>query len=129
MWRILFAVCLVIAYATGATAGPWEDAVSAYRSRDYAIAEKLFRSLAKQGHARAQNNLGMLYRDGLGIPQDFVRAHMWYSVSAVTLSGIDEKETAMKEQDGVASQLTAGQLKKAQAMARRCQDTKFKECD
>jgi len=129
MWRILFAVFLVIACATVAAAGAWEDAVSAYRSRNYAMAAKLFRSLAKQGYARAQNNLGMLYRDGLGLPQDFVRAHMWYSVSAVTLSDIDEKESAMKERDGVASQMTAAQLKKAQAMARRCQDTKFKECD
>jgi uncharacterized protein len=129
MRLILFAVFLIVACATDAAAGPWEDAVSAYRSRDYAMAAKLFRSLAKQGHARAQNNLGMLYRDGLGIPQDFVRAHMWYSVSAVTLSDIDDKETAVKERDGVASQMTAAQLKKAQAMARRCQRTKFKECD
>jgi len=129
MRRLLFGVFLVVACATVAAAGPWEDAVSAYRSRDYAMAAQLFRSLAKQGHARAQNNLGMLYRDGLGIPQDFVRAHMWHSVSAITWSDIDEKETAMKERDGVASQMTAAQLKKAQAMARRCQETKFKECD
>ena len=129
MRHILFATTLVMACATAAAAGPWEDAVSAYRSRDYPTAAKLFLSLAKQGHARAQNNLGMMYRDGLGIPQDFVRAHMWYSVSAVTLSDIDEKETTMKERDGIESQMTAAQLKKAQAMARRCQETKFKKCD
>jgi uncharacterized protein len=129
MRRFFFSVILVVACANVAAAGPWEDAVSAYRSRDYAMAAKLFRSLARQGHARAQNNLGMLYRDGLGIPQDFVRAYMWYSISAVTWSDIDEKETTMKERDGVASQMTAAQLKKAQEMARRCQRTKFKECD
>ena len=129
MRSVIFAVILVGACANVAAAGPWEDAVSAYRSRHYPTAAQLFRSLAKQGHERAQYNLGMLYRDGLGIPQDFVRAHMWYSVSAVTWSDIDGKETAMKERDVLASQMTAAQLKKAQEMARHCQDTKFKECD
>src|SRR5262245_18138200 len=128
MRLILFAVFLIVACATGAAAGPCEDAVSAYRSRDYAMAVKLFRSLAKQGHARAQNNLGMLYRDGLGIPQDFVRAHMWYSVSTVTLSG-DNGLRAMKNRDVLASRMTTSQLKKSHEMARRCQETKFKECD
>lgn len=129
MRSVIFAVILVVACANVAAAGPWEDAVSAYRHRDFVTAAKLFRSLAKQGHARAQYNLGMLYRDGLGVPQDFVRAHMWYSMSAVTWSDIDGKETAIQERDGVASQMTAVRLKKAQAMVRHCQDTKFTECD
>ena len=54
MRRVIFAVILVMACATGAAAGPWEDAVSAYRSRHYAIAAPLFCSLAKQGHERAR---------------------------------------------------------------------------
>ncbi len=90
---------------------------------------KWFRKAAEQADAEGQYNLGVLYRDGQGIPQDFIRAHMWYTVSAATLSGVDLKRTAMKSRDDVASRMTAAQIEKANEMARRCQETKFMECD
>ncbi len=70
MRRILFAVLLVVADATGAAAGPREDAESAYQRDDYALAAQLIRSLAAQGNATAQFNLGVLYANGQGVPQD-----------------------------------------------------------
>ena len=54
-------------------------------------------------------------------------AHMWFNVSAATLNGKDRK-TAVTYRNSVALQMTAAQIGKAQGMARRCQDTKFKEC-
>ena len=53
---------------------------------------------------------------------------MWYAIAAAMLSGEDAK-VAKRLQDYVASHLTAVQIETAQEMARRCQDTKFKECD
>ncbi len=52
--------------------------------------------------ARAQNNTGGLYTQGRGVPQDFVRAHMWFTVAAAALSA-DEGKAAMKNRDHVAS--------------------------
>ena len=78
MRRILFAVFLVVACATGAAAGPREDAESAYQRGDYALAARLIHSLAEQGNATAQFNLGVLYANGQGVPQDYQEALKWY---------------------------------------------------
>ena len=128
MRRILFAVFLVGACATVAAADSNEEAKSAYGRGDYALAAQLFRSRAEQGNARAQNNLGGMYTQGRGVPQDFIRAHMWFNVAAAALSG-DEGKAAMKNRDHVASQMTAAQIGQAEVMARRCQQSQFKECD
>ena len=68
MRRFLFAVILVVACATSATADSIEEAVSAYDRGDYALAARLLRPLAEQGDAWAQFGLGMLYLNGQGVP-------------------------------------------------------------
>ena len=128
MRRILIAVFLVGACATVAAADSNEEAKSAYGRGDYALAAQLFRSRAEQGDARAQNNLGGMYTQGRGVPQDFIRARMWFNVAAAALSG-DEGKAAMKNRDHVASQMTAAQIGQAQEMARRCQQSQFKGCN
>ena len=164
MQRFLFAVFLVVAWATVAVAASIEEAEFAYDRGDYTQAARLFRPLAEQGiasaqfnlgmmyargqgvpqdyqaalkwyrraaeqgHASAQNNLGLMYERGRGARQDFILAHMWSNIAAATLNG-DEGKTALTRRDHVASQMTPAQIEKAQEMARRCQDTKFKECD
>ncbi len=45
-------------------AGPLEDATAANKRGDYATALKTFQSLAAQGNAEAQNNLGELHAKG-----------------------------------------------------------------
>jgi len=97
--------------------------------QDYQEAVKWYRKAAQQGNINAQNNLGRIYANGKrGVPQDFVRAHMWYSVAASAVTG-DGVETAVRNRDGVASRMTAVEIEKAQEMARRCQQSQFKECD
>ena len=82
MRRVLFAVILVMACATGAAAGPAEDAESAYQHGDYALAAQLLRPLAEQGNATAQFNLGVLYANAQGVPQDYQEALKWYRKAA-----------------------------------------------
>jgi TPR repeat protein len=89
---------------------------------------KWIRRAAEQGQANAQSNLGLMYAKGRGVPQDFVRAYMWYSIAAVALSGDDGRDAA-KSRDLSASQMTAAQIVKAQEMTRFCQQSKFKACD
>lgn len=97
-------------------------------TQDYQEALKWFRKAAEQGNAQAQSMLGGMYANGQGVPQDFIRAHMWYNVTATASSG-DDKKKAMEHRDRMASQLTVAQIGKAQEMAQRCQQSKFRECD
>ena len=53
---------------------------------------------------------------------------MWDNFGAVASSG-DERKIFLKNRDTLASQMTGAEIGKAQEMARRCQETKFKECD
>ena len=201
MRRFLFAVILVVAGATGAVAGPAEEADSAYQRGDYAQAMNLWRPLAAQGNARAQFSLGLsyelghgvsqdtqeaakwyrkaaeqghveaqfllgvmytqgqgvpqdaqaalkwfrkaakqgdaeaqfrlsaMYRNGQGVPQDFIRAYMWSIVAGGSALSSHDGKTGKKNRSSVTSSMTAAQIEKAQEMARRCQKTKFKECD
>ncbi|MGC1608662.1 MAG: hypothetical protein WA801_03425, partial [Pseudolabrys sp.] len=76
------AVLLVLSFAEPAAAGPLEDADAALKRRDYATALRFIRPLAEQGDASAQYNLGVLYDNGLGVPQDKVRAYMCFTLAA-----------------------------------------------
>ena len=48
-------------------------------SQDYAEAVRLFQLAADQGIATAQFKLGVMYKDGTGVTQDFTEAARWYS--------------------------------------------------
>ncbi len=50
---------------------------------DYATALKELRALAEQGDASAQTNLGSMYENGRGVPQDDKEAVRWYRLAAV----------------------------------------------
>ena len=41
-----------------------------------------WRPLAEQGYAKAQNNLGVVYDNGYGVPQDDAQAVDWYRKAA-----------------------------------------------
>ncbi|MCP4827986.1 MAG: sel1 repeat family protein, partial [Proteobacteria bacterium] len=43
-------------------------------SEDYAEAVKWYRLAADQGYADAQCNLGVMYDNGQGVPQDYAEA-------------------------------------------------------
>jgi hypothetical protein len=63
-------------------AGPLEDAHAAYLKQDYTTALRLYRQLADQGNAWAQNRLGGMYDYGRGVPQDYAQAVKWYRLAA-----------------------------------------------
>ena len=68
---------------------------------------------AEQGDADAQINLGVMYAEGKGVPQDHVLAHMWFNLSAA-----QGNEKARKDRDNVAKVMTPDQLAEAQRLAR-----------
>jgi TPR repeat protein len=62
--------------------GDFEKGLKAYQSGDYQTALHEWRPLAEQGDAKAQNNLGVMYEKGLGVPQDYAEAVKWYRKAA-----------------------------------------------
>ena len=96
--------------------------------QDYQEAVKWYRLAAAQGNQFAQNNLGVMYTNGTGVRQDFVRAYAWFDVAAAESSG-DSRGTATKKRDRIAAKMTAEQIGTAQEIARRCQESKLKNCE
>jgi hypothetical protein len=60
----------------------WDQARSAHEHGDYAAEVAAIRPLAEQGSAYAQFNLGVLYDNGQGVPQDDALAMQWYQKAA-----------------------------------------------
>jgi TPR repeat protein len=112
-WRAAAAIILVLASATATMAGPLDDADAAIKRRDYATALRIVRPLAERGDANAQYNLGVFYDNGLGVPQDRIRAYMWLDLAAM-----QGRESAATFRDLVARVMTPGQIAEAQKLAR-----------
>ena len=90
-------------------------------SQDNAEAVKWYRLAAEQGNVSAQNNLGVMYENGLGVLQDNVMAHMWYNIASA--NGV---EKAGEWRDKRAGLMTSADISKAQAMARECMSSGYK---
>ena len=73
---LTLAIMLALAYS--ANAGSLEDGMAAYARGNYAMALKFWQPYAEQGHADAQNNLGVIYANGRGVPRDDVEAVKWW---------------------------------------------------
>jgi uncharacterized protein len=83
------ALMVAVSFAGSVAAGPFEAAVAAYEKGVaaydkgvYATALRLLRPLAEQGEANAQYNLGLMFDNGQGVPQDYATAVSWYRKAA-----------------------------------------------
>jgi TPR repeat protein len=113
------AIILALSVIAPAAAGPLDDADAAIKRRDYATAVRLIRPLAEQGDASAQYNLGVFYDNGLGVPQDKVRAYMWLNLSAA-----QGREGAAAFRDLIARRMTPAQIEEAQKLTREWKPNK-----
>ena len=87
--------------------------------RNNAQANAWFRKAADQGFAYAQFDLGVAYEDGgLGVPQDYALAHMWFSLASSPATNADLRQMAVQNRDQVAAKMTPAQIAEAQRMAR-----------
>jgi hypothetical protein len=69
-------------FTTPVVAGEFEDGVAAYKAGDYQKVFRLFKLLAELGDASVQHNLGLMYDNGDGIPEDDIKAAHRYSKAA-----------------------------------------------
>jgi TPR repeat protein len=118
---LLAAVCVL--GAQPASAGDLEDAVAAIDNKDYVKARKLVVPLAQKGNRDAHRILGFMYMYEAGVPQDTVKAYMWWSLAA---AGGDSKSGEYR--DSIAKMLTKEQIAQAKKMAADCKAQKFKGC-
>lgn len=89
--RTSVAALLMLMAITGAVAAdPFEEGLRAFDRRDYATARRLWYSLADFGNVQAQNNLGIMYRDGLGVQQSDDEAFRLFGFAAA--QGLPEAE-------------------------------------
>lgn len=77
-------------------------------SKDYREALKWVQLSADQGYAPSQVNLGIMYYEGLGVPRDHVRAHMWMSLAALAGDG-----NASNYRDDIARKLSLSQVEQS----------------
>lgn len=61
---------------------PMEHALTAAKAGDYAAALATWEPLARSGHARAQNNIGACFAEGLGVEPDPALAFKWLKLSS-----------------------------------------------
>lgn len=78
----LFSVLLLLIFPIASNAGQLEDGTAAMDRADYQTAYKLLYPLAEQGNAAAQDCIGEMYCEGLGVEKDEVQAVSWYQKSA-----------------------------------------------
>ena len=92
-------------------------------SQDYKETIKWYTQAAEQGYAAAQSNLGLMYAVGQGVLQDTIMAHMWANIGFA-----NGNENGGKARDMVAKKMTTADVSKAQAMARDCMSSDYKNC-
>jgi TPR repeat protein len=79
---ISFALFTLVAVTSAGFADILDDALNAASFGDYKKAHQLWLIEAEKGSAEAQANIGLLYGDGLGVPQSDKEAVKWYRMSA-----------------------------------------------
>ena len=65
-----------------------------------------------------------MYRNGWGVPQDYVYAHMWYNIAATNGSG-----DASDYRQGISELMTSAQINQAQALAQKCLASNYQQCE
>ena len=80
--RVALAAWLTVLITGSSWADDYGKGVSAFRNGDYGYSVSLLKPLAQAGDPFAQFALAVMYDDGLGLPQNFVRALHWYRKAA-----------------------------------------------
>ena len=73
---------LLMAVTQIVLAGDFEDGATALIRSDYGTALVKFNRAAQQGNSDAQNNLGFMYLNGMGVAQDYKEAVRWFRMAA-----------------------------------------------
>ena len=157
LFSLLLAVFIGLAVSAPAKAD-FQKGVNAYLESDFETAFQEFSKAARDGNAKAQYNLGVMYANGEGVSQDYAEAARYYRLAAEqgdakaqynlgVMYAIGEGvlqdylrahmwvNIAIRngaDRDNVRSviekKLSSSQIVKAQEMARNCLNSGYKNC-
>ena len=73
---------LLLLFSTEAWSADFQKGLEAYNKKDYKTALSEWEPIAEEGQAEAQFMLGMMYRNGRGVPQNSKTAAKWWILAA-----------------------------------------------
>lgn len=80
--RLALATVLSFMAFTPVAAQDYQKGLDAYAAGDYTTVLQEWTPLAEAGDASVQYNLGLMYANGKGVPQDYAEAIRWYRLAA-----------------------------------------------
>ena len=98
--HVLLMVSLLTCAGGVAIAQDYDAGLKAAQAGDFQTALKEWKPLADQGHAGAQYNLGWMYDNGRGVPEDDAEAAGWYRLAADQGLAIAQNSLGMMYADG-----------------------------
>ena len=123
MKHIAILLAFLMTLSAPVAAQDFQKGLAAAQTGDYATALQEWTPLAEAGDPDAQSNLGVMYKQGKGVLQDNVMAHMWYNIA-----NANGTELGGKARERIAKKMTPAAIEKAQAMARECMSSDYKKC-
>lgn len=76
------AACLGLACIAGPASADFQEGLRLFQSGNHAQAALVWQQEAEAGDAASQRNLGLLYLNGLGVPQNPAEAAHWFKAAA-----------------------------------------------
>ena len=80
--RTVVTFAILCSHVAPVQAQNYDEGIAAFHAGNFATALSQWRPLAKQGHAKAQYRLGIMYEYGRGLGQNDVEALKWYRKAA-----------------------------------------------
>jgi TPR repeat protein len=87
-------------------------------------AVKWWRKAADQGYVKAQHNLAYMYATGAGVPENSISAYVWFSMAKT-----QGETNAANNLDILKPTMTKQQIADGQALATKCYESDYKDCD
>ncbi len=82
LFSIGFAIQMPLNSSSSEIEESFQGALQAYDAGDYDSAKEIWTRLADKGSPGSQNNLGLMYENGVGVEQDYEKALKLYQLSA-----------------------------------------------
>ena len=111
-WLLGIILVVVALGGVGTAQADYADGQRAWDAGRHGDALREWQASANAGDAKAMLALGRLYVQGLGVPQNYVQVHMWFTLAASRFEA-----EAVKERDALAVRMAPEQVAEAQKQA------------
>ena len=123
-YYVLLIISLCFVSVLPVSAQGFDKGFAAYMMGDYSTALIEWRDRAGQGSVTAQANLGNMYEVGAGVSKSNILAHQWYNIAAS-----NGDITARENREALAEKMTANDISRAIALARKCMISGYSDCE